>query len=74
MRLNIVSNCLLQLINLYQKYLWRFNRSSCLYSPSCSSYAIEAIQKYGAIKGSLLAIQRISRCRPSAKGGDDPVI
>ena len=45
----------------------------CTYTPTCSQYAIEAIRKYGCIKGSLLAAWRILRCNPWAKGGYDPV-
>ena len=45
----------------------------CIYIPTCSQYAIEAIMKYGAVKGSYLAARRILRCHPFAKGGYDPV-
>ena len=45
----------------------------CPYFPSCSQYGLEAIEKYGAFKGSLLAIWRILRCNPFSKGGVDPV-
>ncbi len=48
-------------------------RAHCKYTPTCSQYAIEAIRKYGCIKGSLLATWRILRCNPWAKGGYDPV-
>lgn len=48
-------------------------RSHCIYFPTCSEYAIQAIEKYGAFKGSLLSIKRILRCHPFAKGGYDPV-
>ncbi len=61
-------------IRFYQKYispyLWR---PPCIYTPSCSQYAVEAIEKYGALKGGLLAAWRILRCNPFAKGGYDPV-
>ena len=43
------------------------------YTPTCSQYGLEAIQKYGAFKGSLLACWRILRCNPFSKGGYDPV-
>ena len=46
---------------------------TCRFQPTCSSYAIEAIKKHGAIKGSYLAIRRILRCHPFNKGGYDPV-
>ena len=47
--------------------------ATCIYTPTCSQYAIEAIEKYGAFKGGLLTIWRILRCNPFAKGGYDPV-
>ena len=46
---------------------------TCKYYPTCSQYAIEAIEKYGALKGGFLAIKRILRCNPFSKGGYDPV-
>lgn len=46
---------------------------SCRYQPSCSQYAIEALQKYGAIKGGWLATKRILRCHPWGGHGHDPV-
>ena len=48
-------------------------RTRCPYTPTCSRYGLEAIEKYGALKGSLLAIWRILRCNPFSKGGYDPV-
>lgn len=47
--------------------------SSCRYTPTCSNYAIDALKKHGAIKGTYLAIWRILRCNPWSDGGDDPV-
>ena len=47
--------------------------SCCKYIPTCSQYGIEAIEKYGAFKGGALAVWRILRCNPFAKGGYDPV-
>jgi len=46
---------------------------TCRYSPSCSQYAIEALQKYGALKGGWLAIKRLGRCHPWGGHGHDPV-
>ncbi len=46
---------------------------TCIYTPTCSQYAIEAIEKYGSIKGTYLAVRRILRCHPFRKGGYDPV-
>ena len=64
---------LIFLIKLYKKYISPLKGRTCIYTPSCSSYAILAIQKYGAIKGSYLAVKRILRCHPFHKGGYDPV-
>ena len=45
----------------------------CRFYPTCSAYAIEALQKYGAVKGSVLAVKRILKCHPLHKGGYDPL-
>ena len=50
------------------------SHSKCKFTPTCSNYSIEAIKKYGSIKGSLLTIKRIIRCNPFSKGGYDPLI
>ncbi len=63
---------LLKLIRLYQRTPLR-SHASCKYIPSCSEYAYEAIEYYGAFRGSLKAIWRILRCNPFSKGGIDPV-
>lgn len=57
----------------YQKYISPLTPPSCRYEPTCSHYAIEALEKHGAIKGSLMAAGRICRCHPFIKGGVDPV-
>ena len=65
---------LIGLVKIYQKYLPPLKgHSTCIYFPTCSQYAVEAIEKYGALKGGLLAVWRILRCNPFAKGGYDPV-
>ena len=65
---------LIRLVKIYQKYLSPLKgHSTCIYFPTCSQYAVEAIEKYGALKGGLLAVWRILRCNPFAKGGYDPV-
>ena len=62
------------LINLYRKYISPLKgRPSCNYTPTCSQYAIQALEKYGFLKGGFLAVKRILRCHPFAKGGYDPV-
>ncbi|MCW4572461.1 membrane protein insertion efficiency factor YidD [Venenivibrio stagnispumantis] len=62
---------LISLIKFYQKFISPVLPSSCRYYPSCSTYAILAIEKYGVIKGSIKAIWRILRCNPFSKGGVD---
>ena len=65
---------LIKSIKFYQKYLSPLKgRATCIYTPTCSQYAIEALEKYGLIKGGGLAVWRILRCNPFAKGGYDPV-
>jgi len=60
-------------IRFYQKFISPMKGTKCPYIPTCSQYGLEAIQKHGAFKGSLLAIWRILRCNPFSKGGYDPV-
>ena len=64
---------LIGLIKIYQWGLSPFFGASCRFYPSCSSYAIEAIEKYGALKGSYLMLSRLGRCHPWCDGGHDPV-
>ena len=65
---------LIFIIHLYQKFISPLKgRPTCIYTPTCSQYAIEAIEKYGVLKGGLLAAWRILRCNPFSKGGYDPV-
>lgn len=51
----------------------RFSHGACRYTPTCSQYALEAVEIHGVFKGTLLAIGRILRCNPLFKGGYDPV-
>ena len=60
-------------IRFYQKYLSPLKRVHCPYTPTCSQYALEAIEKYGALKGGWLALKRICRCHPWGGSGYDPV-
>lgn len=69
-----MKNVMIFIINLYRKFLSPLKRRpTCIYTPTCSQYAIEALEKYGFLKGSFLAVKRILRCHPFAKGGYDPV-
>ena len=65
---------MIKMIRGYQKYLSPLKMQvHCIYTPTCSQYAIEALEKYGVVKGTWLAVKRILRCNPFAKGGYDPV-
>jgi len=61
------------LIKMYRKYISPLSPPACKYTPTCSMYAIEAIEKYGLLKGGIMAFYRILRCNPFSKGGYDPV-
>ncbi|MDI9508305.1 MAG: membrane protein insertion efficiency factor YidD [Clostridiales bacterium] len=70
----MLKKILIFIISLYQKYISPLKKtSSCIYIPTCSSYAIEALETYGFIKGLYLATRRILRCHSFHKGGYDPV-
>lgn len=70
----MISRLLISLIRFYQKYLSGLKGGpTCIYVPTCSAYAVQALQKYGVFKGSYLAVRRIMRCHPFHKGGYDPV-
>ena len=64
---------LIGLIRFYQKAISPMRPPCCRFIPTCSQYALEAVEKYGAVKGSFLAAKRILRCNPFHKGGYDPV-
>ncbi len=70
----MMKKVLIGIIRFYRKYLSPLKgRGCCIYIPTCSQYAITAIEKYGAVKGGYLAAKRIMRCHPFHKGGYDPV-
>ena len=60
-------------IRFYQKFISPLFPACCRFTPTCSQYALEAIEKHGVIKGFFLAFKRILRCNPYSKGGYDPV-
>jgi uncharacterized protein len=68
-----VSRLLVGLIGLYRRFLSPVIPAHCRYQPTCSAYAIEAIQVHGAARGSWLALRRIGRCHPWGGTGIDPV-
>ncbi len=64
---------LIGMIRFYRSYISPLKPPCCRFTPTCSEYALEAIQKYGPVKGSWLAVKRISKCHPFHKGGYDPL-
>ena len=64
---------IIKMILFYRKYLSPLKSTKCPYYPTCSQYGLEAVRKYGAVKGSMLALWRILRCNPFSSGGYDPV-
>ena len=69
----IIETILISLIRFYQLFISPLLGNNCRYYPTCSQYAIEAIEKKGIIKGSWMAVKRICRCHPWHDGGYDPV-
>ncbi len=64
---------LVKIIRFYQKYISANTKAHCKYYPTCSNYAVEAINEHGAFVGFFLALWRFLRCNPFSKGGYDPV-
>ena len=60
-------------IRIYQVLLSPMLPAACRYQPSCSAYAVEAVERYGALRGGWMAAKRIGRCHPFRPGGYDPV-
>ncbi len=71
--MKIIDKAVIGLILFYRKYISPLKKPCCRFYPTCSQYAISAVQKYGAFKGSFLAVKRILRCNPLFKGGYDPL-
>jgi hypothetical protein len=71
--MNPAQRLLIALIRLYQLALSPFIGNQCRFTPTCSNYAKEAVEKHGALKGSWMALRRIGRCHPWHPGGHDPV-
>ena len=77
---NLLSKCrhivalpFIGMIRFYQKCISPLTPPSCRYTPTCSQYTIEAIRKYGVLKGCWLGVKRIARCHPWGGSGYDPV-
>ena len=71
--MSIAARFLVLLIRGYQVTLSPLMPSACRYTPSCSRYTVEAIERYGAMRGGLMGARRIIRCHPFHAGGYDPV-
>lgn len=71
-----MKNILLKIINWYKKNisLWLESKNvHCKFYPTCSEYTRQAIEKYGALKGTFLGVKRVLKCNPFSKGGYDPL-
>ena len=69
----MMKKLLLALVRFYRRAISPYRPPCCRYIPTWSQYALEAIEKYGALKGGWMAFRRILRCNPFHKGGYDPV-
>lgn len=69
----VVNAPFILLVRIYKYAISPFLPNACRYTPTCSAYAEEAIRKYGPLKGSWLALKRLSRCHPWGGHGYDPV-
>jgi len=68
-----MKRALIGLVRFYRKHLSSPSTPKCRFIPTCSLYALESLEKYGALKGSFLALKRFFKCHPFHKGGYDPV-
>jgi putative membrane protein insertion efficiency factor len=71
--MNRLAGALIGLIRGYQRFVSPFRGASCRFVPTCSQYAVEAIEAKGAVRGALAGAWRILRCQPFSRGGYDPV-
>lgn len=70
----VMKSAMLALISFYRKFISPLKRyPTCRFRPTCSEYAQQAVSRYGALKGGILAVKRILRCHPWGKSGYDPV-
>ena len=68
-----VARVLLLLLAFYRRWISPLTGPSCRFVPTCSGYAVEAVQRHGALRGSWLTLRRLLRCHPFCEGGFDPV-
>ncbi|MGP1406215.1 membrane protein insertion efficiency factor YidD [Filifactor alocis] len=69
----LLKKIIIALIRFYQLALSPLKQPTCRFSPTCSQYSIEAIERFGVIKGTYLSVRRILKCHPFHEGGYDPV-
>jgi len=69
----VLNKILISLVHIYRWIIAPVFPSSCKYHPSCSTYALDALRKYGAFKGGWISLKRVFRCNPFSSGGVDPV-
>ncbi len=69
----MIKKFFLLLLRFYKAAISPYLGNNCRFVPTCSEYAMQAIERYGALKGSWLALKRLLRCHPFCKGGYDPV-
>lgn len=72
-KLSVASRVLVVLVTGYRRFISPLLGPTCRFYPSCSAYALEAVQLHGALRGSWLTVRRLSRCHPFHSGGIDPV-
>ena len=68
-----MKHLLIGMIRFYRQYISPYKPASCRFYPTCSAYALEAIEKKGALKGGFMTLKRILKCHPFHEGGYDPV-
>jgi len=69
----MIAKAVIGMIMFYRKFISPMKPGTCRFYPTCSQYAVESIEKYGVLKGSIKAAKRILRCHPFNPGGYDPV-
>jgi hypothetical protein len=68
-----MKRALIAVVRFYRRNVSPLSAPSCRFNPTCSAYALEALEKHGALKGTLLSLKRVLKCHPFHKGGYDPV-